>query len=329
MKSLETEIEIDASPQTVWSVLDDLERYPEWNALVPELSGLTVVGQVVTGAFVLPNMPAIPLAPTLIRIVGARELRWVTTMPGFTAEHYFILTPTADGGTHLTHNEDFEGSAVATMWPGVGGNGPAYMRMNEALKARAEALEAARPTLHPAVDDGVRPGAASAGATLRCHCAVDPVEIRLDAEVMHNHLCGCSKCWKPAGALFAQMAVVPTGARHVTANADKLNVVDASQSIRRHACRACRVHMFGCVEDADHHFYGLDFVHPELATEAVAPAPEFAGFVSSIIETGESPSNLAAVRKRLAALGVPAYDAFSSELMDIIAWHKIKMSRRV
>jgi hypothetical protein len=34
-----------------------------------------------------------------------------------------------------------------------------------------------------------------------------------------------------------------------------------------------------------------------------------------------------AIRRRLEELGIPAYDAFSSELMDIIAWHKVKMNK--
>lgn len=145
METLKTRIQIPASPQTVWSILDDLKRYPEWNALVPELSGRTTVGEVVTGKFVLPNMPVVPLSPTLLRIVGARELRWVTVMQGaFSAEHYFILTPTEEGGTVLVHNEAFEGPAVASMWPAIEtGSKSSYVRMNEALKQRAEGFAAA------------------------------------------------------------------------------------------------------------------------------------------------------------------------------------------
>jgi len=330
MKRLETEIEINASTQTVWSVMDDLERYPEWNPLVPELSGRTTVGRVVTGMIVLHNVPAFALTPTLIRIVGARELRWISvaTESGISGEHYFIMTPTADGGTHLIHNEDFDGPAVPMMWPGIEAvTRPVYVKMNEALKERAEALEATRPTLHPAVDVGVATGAGSDGATLGCFCAAAAVEVRVDVKVVHNHLCGCSKCWKPSGARFAQVAVVPTGALHVTANEGKLRVIDTSQSIRRHACRDCGVHLFGRVDDVDHHFYGVDFLHPELVIEADVPAPEFAGFTSSLIEAGGNPSHMKAIRKRLAELGIPSYDAFSPELMDIIAWHKVKINK--
>jgi hypothetical protein len=85
--------------------------------------------------------------------------------------------------------------------------------------------------------------------------------------------------------------------------------------------------MIGRVEDSRHHFFGLDFIHPELAGTATCPSPEFAAFVSSIIETGATPSLMEAVRRRLLALGISPYDAFSPELMDIIAWHRVKLAK--
>jgi uncharacterized protein YndB with AHSA1/START domain len=78
MQLLETEIEINASPQTVWSVLDDIGRYPEWNPTVPKISGKTTVDSVVELLLVQPNTPDLVLEPTIVRIVGARELRWIS-----------------------------------------------------------------------------------------------------------------------------------------------------------------------------------------------------------------------------------------------------------
>jgi hypothetical protein len=34
-----------------------------------------------------------------------------------------------------------------------------------------------------------------------------------------------------------------------------------------------------------------------------------------------------AIRRRLAELGIPSFDAFSPELMDIIAWHGVKINK--
>ena len=327
MKSIKTAIRIDASPQTVWSVMDDLQRYPEWNRLTPDLSGRTTVGSVVRGSLVKEGAPIVPLAPTIKAIVGAREFRWLTDVPGFRAEHYFFLTPTGDGATELAHGEDFDGPVAVERWPGIEKTSPpAFDAMNRDLKARAEKLKSAAVSLHPAVDNGTsRSCARSTATTLRCLCAADQVEVRLSRPIYHNHLCGCSKCWKPSGALFAQTAVVSSDGLKVTANGQKLAPVDTKQSIRRHACKDCGTHMYGDVPDINHHFHGLCFVHPELASDEPCGAPEFAGFVSSLIETGTSPSLMEAVRGRLTSLNIPAFDGFSSEIMDLIAWHRRKV----
>src|SRR5688500_4550816 len=98
----------------------------------------------------------------------------------------------------------------------------------------------AQVAIHPAVDKGIRPGAKDfAGGTLRCACASDRVEVVVTGQCQFNHVCGCTKCWKPRGALFSQVAVVPRDKAQVTRNADKLEVVDSSALLLRHACREC------------------------------------------------------------------------------------------
>ncbi len=330
MEIIETAIDIAAPPQTAWSVLDNLIRYPEWNPIIPALQGRTVLGGIVEGELIIPGMPPVPLSPTITRVVGAREFRWLSVVPGdqgFSAEHIFQFHATATG-THMIHREIFDGPASVPMAGAIQNViKPAYENFNIVFKARVEAFAAAAVALHPSVDGGqVKPQPGNGTPRLLCRCPEDAVEVTLGDTIHHNHLCGCSKCWKPEGALFAQTAVVAAGSAEVTAHADKLAVVDNAPVIRRHACTVCGTHMLGRVEDKAHHFYGIDFIHPELLAGGDAEAPEFAGFVSSIIETGTNASLMHAVRARLAALEIPAYDAFSPELMDIIAYHKVKMS---
>jgi len=54
--------------------------------------------------------------------------------------------------------------------------------------------------------------------------------------------------------------------------------------------------MYGRIENKNHPFYGFDFVHPERFREKGSAAPEFAAFVSSIIESGAKPDQMGAVR---------------------------------
>ena len=182
-------------------------------------------------------------------------------------------------------------------------------------------------SIHPAVDNGVTPGAANfAGGTLICKCASNPVEVQIEGNCAHNHVCGCTKCWKPAGALFSVVAVVSRDKVSVTDNADKLKIVDDKATIQRHACTGCGVHMFGRIENKNHPFYGLDFIHTELSAEEGWAAPTFAAFVSSIIEAGADPANMGAVRAQLKTMGLEPYDTLSPPLMDAIATHVAKAS---
>ncbi|HUR42671.1 MAG TPA: aldehyde-activating protein, partial [Aestuariivirga sp.] len=97
-------------------------------------------------------------------------------------------------------------------------------------------------------------------------------------------------------------------------------------TIQRHACTGCGVHMYGRVEKQGHAFHGLDFVHTELSRDKGWSPPEFAAFVSSIIESGFDPSQMGAVRSRLKKIGLQPYDCLSPALMDYLATHAAKQS---
>jgi S-(hydroxymethyl)glutathione synthase len=182
-------------------------------------------------------------------------------------------------------------------------------------------------SIHPSVDNGVKPGAKDfAGGTLSCRCAQNPVRVRVKGQVAHNHACGCTKCWKPEGALFSIVGVVPRENLEVVENGDKLAVVDPNATIQRYACRNCGVHMYGRIENRNHPFYGLDFIHTELSRDVGWAAPEFAAFVSSVIESGTRPERMGAIRARLRELGLEPYDCLSPPLMDAIATHQAKAS---
>ena len=180
-------------------------------------------------------------------------------------------------------------------------------------------------SIHPAVDKGLKPAAPNfAGGTLQCKCATNKVTVTIKGQCAHNHVCGCTKCWKPADALFSQVAVTPRENLKVTANEEKLKVIDSNAAIRRHACKECGVHMYGRIENTNHPLYGFDFFHTELSPDQGWAPPEFAAFVSSIIESGANPASMGAVRAKLRQLSLEPYDCLSPTLMDIIATHAAK-----
>jgi S-(hydroxymethyl)glutathione synthase len=169
---------------------------------------------------------------------------------------------------------------------------------------------ASAPSIHPAVDNGIKPAAANfSGGTLQCKCSDAKVTVSLKGQTAHNHVCGCTKCWKPAGALFSQVAVIPRDNLSVTANGDKLSVVDSSATIQRYACKGCGVHMYGRIENKNHPLYGLDFVHTELSPASGWSPPEFAAFVSSINRVGrESRQHGRGAPSQLKEIGLDTYD---------------------
>jgi len=173
--------------------------------------------------------------------------------------------------------------------------------------------------LHPMIDHGLpRESASFSGGTLVCLCTSKPVKVKIKGQIAHNHACGCTKCWKPEGAIFSVVAVAPQANVTVAENGDKLEVVDPSALIQRHACTGCGVHMHGPVE-RDHAFKGLAFIHPERFEQEGWSPPGFAAFVSSIIESGVDPSRMAGIRAQLKSAGLEPYDCLNPTLMDVLA----------
>lgn len=182
-------------------------------------------------------------------------------------------------------------------------------------------------SLHPMLDRKFKPASKEfSGGVLSCKCSDSPVSVRVDSQSAHNHACGCTKCWKPKGALFSIVAVVPREKVEIVAHGEKLKIVDPSATIQRHACSKCGIHMFGRIENKSHPFYGLDFIHTELSDDEGWSPPGFAAFVSSVIESGADPAQMEGIRHQLKDKGLEPYDCLSPPLMDAIATHIAKQS---
>jgi len=79
----------------------------------------------------------------------------------------------------------------------------------------------------------------------------------------------------------------------VTANGQKLKIVDPSATIQRYACTGCGVHMYGRIENKGHPFHGLDFIHVELSKESGWEEPRFALLSPRSSSPVQSPSRWA------------------------------------
>lgn len=142
MDEIVTEIEIDASPETVWSVLTDFQTYSDWNPVL-EIDGEAVEGQKLEVTTDYENTRPMTFRPTVLVVDEPTELRWQGRLfvPGlYDGEHRFVLTAVDEGErTRLTHAEIFRGALVGFINRRIGDDVEAgFGQMNDALKHRVE-----------------------------------------------------------------------------------------------------------------------------------------------------------------------------------------------
>lgn len=142
---IETEIAISVPPKAVWAVLIDFETYPVWNPFIRRIEGRPISGEFLrTELKSSPDASPMRFSPRVLAAEPARELRWLGRLgiPGlFDGEHSFCLSPTLAGGTKFYHSERFSGLLVPVFRSKIlTDTASAFVAMNEALKARVEAL---------------------------------------------------------------------------------------------------------------------------------------------------------------------------------------------
>lgn len=143
---LQTEIEIDATPERVWAILVDFAAYPEWNPFIRLIRGVPRAGARLEVRIQPSGAKAMSFRPTVCAAVDARELRWLgrVLLPGiFDGEHRFELQPLAVGKTQFRHGEHFRGLLVPFLRGSLERDTKrGFEEMNRALKVRAEAAQA-------------------------------------------------------------------------------------------------------------------------------------------------------------------------------------------
>lgn len=140
-RQTQTSIVIPAALDEVWRALADLDQYPRWNPLIRlrpwNRAGLREGGR----AWLTLTLAKLPVVvPVLVEVASGQELRWIGGPPGlFRGRHYFRLRA-LEGGTELTHGEDFRGLLLPLMWPLMAGElDRMYRQVNESLATHVAA----------------------------------------------------------------------------------------------------------------------------------------------------------------------------------------------
>lgn len=140
-KQLQTEIEINTSPERVWQVLTDFENYPNWNPFIKSISGKQEVGESLATEIMPPNRDLMKFKPKILTLEPNRELRWLgsAALKGiFDGEHYFKITDLENGSVRFEHGERFTGILIPFMPKLFKDTKLGFEQMNEAFKKECE-----------------------------------------------------------------------------------------------------------------------------------------------------------------------------------------------
>ena len=137
-----TTFPIGASATTVWKVLTDFERYPEWNPSLPSISGELRPGATVALTLGMPGRPSPKVKAKLGDVDVGRRLTWHGNAGAdwlFAGDREFVIDEQPDSTVLFTHVEDVHGALFPVFRAFMGGAiQESHDAVNAALKARAE-----------------------------------------------------------------------------------------------------------------------------------------------------------------------------------------------
>lgn len=130
---------IEAEPARVWSVWEEVERWPEWTPTVTRIHRLSA-GPLGEGTEVRIHQPGLrPAVWTITSWMPGLAFTWVSRHPGMTVVAEHRLAPSA-GGTEVALTLRFEGWLSVLIAPLVARKTRAFVQQEaEGLKARVEA----------------------------------------------------------------------------------------------------------------------------------------------------------------------------------------------
>ena len=95
MKSIHTEIEINAPTDKVWEILMDFAKYPDWNPFIKSIEGKGEVGSNLKVVLHQPESKPMTVKPKCLAATEKREFRWLGKL---------LITGIFDG-EHMFKNE--------------------------------------------------------------------------------------------------------------------------------------------------------------------------------------------------------------------------------
>lgn len=141
-KEIKTEIIIQTTPERVWEVLTDFDKYSNWNPFIKSLQGQVKVGEKIVVRLEPPGAKGMTFKPKVLVFDKNKEFKWIGHLffPGlFDGEHRFELIDNGNGTTTFIQAEKFKGILVRLLSKMLDGSTlDGFRAMNERLKVEAE-----------------------------------------------------------------------------------------------------------------------------------------------------------------------------------------------
>lgn len=142
MSELYADIMIQASPETVWDILMDFEKYPDWNPFVRSIRGPAGIGTKLEVVLKLEGRKPATFKPKVLANQPHEEFRWLgkLLLPGiFEGEHILLIKSESEGSVKFIQQENFRGIFASAILRRIGpATQQGFEAMNRALKERAE-----------------------------------------------------------------------------------------------------------------------------------------------------------------------------------------------
>jgi hypothetical protein len=142
LKTIETQIKTNSTPEKIWKILINFEEYELWNPFM-----IKIVGDAKLGSKIMVRIQTVSgkqrtYYPTITRLEINKELRWKgkSFLPGiFDGERIFIIEKSADNKVSFIHKEIFTGLGVRLVGNKLDQDlRVSFDKMNIALKTKAE-----------------------------------------------------------------------------------------------------------------------------------------------------------------------------------------------
>ena len=142
VKQVQTQVEIDASAERVWSVLTGFDKYTDWNPFIRRVSGEPLEGAQLNVTIDSALGSEVDFRVQIGGLRQQHEMVWIgrTLLTDLLdGRHYFRIERISAERVRLVQLENYSGLLLYPLWPFIA---PAAQQgfdaMNQALKAEAE-----------------------------------------------------------------------------------------------------------------------------------------------------------------------------------------------